>query len=215
LEEAVQAFLGRINEVPLWMVYLFFFASAVLQITFPPYPGDSVLIFGGYLASTWLHGKNVQVLLPYWLGTLLCSLILYELGAWKGEKLLNMKAVSRYFPPSSQQKAKNWVLKYGIAAILLCKFIPGVNSLIIIFSGIFRYKRPFAYTGIGIASLVHNTAFFFIGKVIGDNWENIGKFLHTYNKIVISIVIAAIIIYVGSRVMARLKRKKIADTGED
>lgn len=214
MKEAVQAFLGRINELPLWAVYLFFFASAVLQIIFPPYPGDSILIFGGYLAGTWLHGGNARIFLPYWLGTLICSLALYELGMWKGEKLLSMKIVLRYFPSSSQQKARNWVLKYGIAIILLCKFVPGLNSLIIIFSGIFRYKRLLAYGGITVATVVHNISFFLAGKVVGDNWENIGNFLYGYNKTVISALITVIIIYGGFRAWMYIRRKKLPDAGE-
>jgi membrane protein DedA with SNARE-associated domain len=35
-----------------YLAYIFFFISASLQILFPPYPGDTVLVLEGYLSST-------------------------------------------------------------------------------------------------------------------------------------------------------------------
>lgn len=208
MEVMVQDLLLQINNVSDWIICLFFFLSAVLQITVPPYPGDTLLVFGGYMGSTKVSGGIVPIFISYWLGTLAASIVLYELGKWKGEDILKAKIISRYFGDSKQSKTKKWVLKYGLITFLICKFIPGVNSLMIIFGGIFKYNKIWAYIGIGIASLIHNIIFFLTGRTVGSNWNSIKEFLATYNRVVLVILLAAIIIYTICWCVKRFKIKQ-------
>jgi membrane protein DedA with SNARE-associated domain len=142
------------------------------------------------------------------------SLWLYELGVWKGEVLLHSKFASRYFPYASQEKARKWVLKYGIAAFFLSKFIPGLNSLIIVFGGIFKYDKTWAYIGIGAASTLHNIAFFMAGRFVGGHWEKIGAFLASYNRIVITAALAGLALYFCFWLWKRKRKKAIRDSEE-
>lgn len=207
MESVIQDILYQIDNLSNWIVYLFFFLSAVLQITVPPYPGDTLLVFGGYMGSTQLDLGFMPIFISYWLGTVVTSYVLYELGKWKGEAILRSKFISKYFGKRHQDRAKTWVLKYGLITFFICKFIPGVNSLIIIFGGIFKYNKIWAYIGIGIASLVHNIIFFSTGRTIGSNWDNIKNFLRAYNRtvlIVLGIGLAVYLIYWFTR---RFKKK--------
>lgn len=207
MEAVVQNFLLQINHVSSWIIYLFFFLSAVLQITVPPYPGDTLLVFGGYMGSTQMYGGFIPIFISYWLGTVVTSLVLYELGKWKGEAILKTRFISKYFGKKHQDRAKTWVLKYGLITFFICKFIPGVNSLMIIFGGIFKYNKIWAYIGIGVASLVHNIIFFSTGKTIGSNWDNIKNFLSVYNKTVLIVLSIGLIIYAVCWSMKRFKIK--------
>lgn len=205
----IQLWLDALSQVSPWVICLFFFLSGVLQIILPPYPGDTLLIAGGYLGSVVLSSMNIPILLTFWLGTLASSLALYELGVWKGEAVLGLGLIRRYFPDRLQKKAKAWIIKYGIVTLLFCKFIPGLNSLIIMFGGIFRYSRPMAVAGVTLASLVHNLAFFFVGKAIGNNLENITGFLRIYNR---TAIVMAVICGIG--LLAVYLWKKYKRTGE-
>lgn len=207
MEAVVQDFLLQINHLSNWVIYLFFFLSAVLQITVPPYPGDTLLVFGGYMGSTDMYGGFIPIFISYWLGTVVTSLVLYELGKWKGESILKARFISKFFGKKHQDRAKTWVLKYGLITFFICKFIPGVNSLIIIFGGIFKYNKIWAYIGIGIASLIHNIIFFSTGKTIGSNWDNIGNFLRAYNKTVLIVLLISFIFYAVYWSIRRFKVK--------
>jgi membrane protein DedA with SNARE-associated domain len=207
MEVMVQDFLTNIGGLSHWLIYLFFFLSAVLQITIPPYPGDTILVFGGYMGSTHMFGGIIPIFLSYWLGTVVTSFVLYELGKWKGEEVLKIRLVSRFFNRKSQDKAKYWVLKYGLITFFISKFIPGVNSLIIMFGGVFRYNKLWAYIGIGLASLLHNVVFYTTGKTIGNNWDGIAKFLSMYNKVVIIITAAGLAAYLGYWALRKYRAK--------
>lgn len=207
MDQIVKDFLNHINNFSPWIIYTVFFVSAVLQLTFPPYPGDTVLIAGGYLGSLGIGGGDVPIFLSYWTGTLVSSFILYELGQWKGEDILKNKIVKKYFNNGSQVRAKGWVHRYGIVAFLLCKFIPGLNSLIIFFGGVFRYNKILFYIAVGIASTIHNIAFFMVGRVIGDNYDKIIGFLYLYNKMVLILIGVFAAAYLGYRLIKSRVRK--------
>ncbi len=208
LEQEIQNILNQVIMLPPWMSGVFFFVSAILQLTFPPYPGDTVFAFGGYLSSKGMAGGSMLIFLSYWTGTLLSSYGLFELGYWKGENFLNTRFISRYFPSSKQESARKWVLKYGIIIFFICKFIPGLNSLLIIFGGVFKYQKIWAYTGIGLAALVHNVLFFMAGRAVGKNYHAISQFLASYNKMVITATVLVCILYVFYRFRDSLLKKK-------
>lgn len=207
MEAIVKDFLGQVNHLSPWIVYTTFFISAILQLTFPPYPGDTVLIAGGYLGSMGLSGGEVPIFVSYWLGTLFSSFLLYSIGEWKGEEVLKSKLVRRYFPEKNQEKARKWVFKYGIIAFILCKFIPGLNSLIIVFGGIFKFNRILFYLGAGVASTIHNVAFFTVGRAIGDNYNNTVKFLLDYNRVAFALVGIATILYITYQIFKIQSRR--------
>lgn len=207
MDAMVKDFLGQINHLSPWIVYVTFFMSAILQLTFPPYPGDTILIAGGYLGSIGMSGGEVPIFVSYWFGTLLSSFLLYSIGEWKGEELLKSKLVRRYFPEKNQEKAKKWVFRFGIIAFILCKFIPGLNSLIIVFGGIFKYNKILFYLGVGVASTIHNVAFFTVGRAIGNNYNNIIRFLSIYNKAVFAIVGVGILVYIVYLIL-RMQRRE-------
>ena len=195
IETMIRDFMEQIQLASPWLIYLFLFCSAILQITFPPYPGDTILLFSGYLGTVDIAGGNIPIFLAYWIGTALTSYAIYEMGYFKGEGLLQLKLVKKYFPLASQEKAKKWVLKYGLLVFFISKFIPGLNSLIIVFGGILRYKKLWAYIGVGVTSLVHNIIFFLTGRAIGNNWDAISHFLYLYNRFVFGSIIVIALIY--------------------
>jgi Uncharacterized membrane-associated protein len=207
MEALVEGILGQLTHISPWVIYIYFFISALLQITFPPYPGDTVLIFGGYLGSIGVYGHNILIFASYFVGTAISSCLIYIWGYKKGEALLHIKLISKYFPKPSQVKAEKWLLKYGIYIFLISKFIPGLNSIIILLGGILRYNPTLAMSGICFASLVHNLIFFLVGRSIGFNLGNIKKFLSTYNKIVICFFAVVFIAYISYKLYKKHKCK--------
>lgn len=196
MEALFQGVLFNIGHSSPWIIYIAFFLSAVLQITVPPYPGDTILIFGGYLGSTGIKAGNISILISYLLGTIISSIILYGIGRINGEAVLKLRFISKYFTEDNQGKAKKYLIRYGILIFFVCKFIPGLNSIIIILGGVLRYNPLWAFIGVGCASIIHNIAFFLVGRNIGYNSEGIKHFLNTYNTVVTTSVIIGGILYI-------------------
>lgn len=51
MEDLVLNFISNVIDAYPKVSYFIFFISSFLQVTFPPYPGDMIAIFSGYLIT--------------------------------------------------------------------------------------------------------------------------------------------------------------------
>ena len=203
MDVIIQEAIKELTQVSPWVVYLVLFVSAVLQMIVPPYPGDTILLIGGCLVSLGLEGGNTPIFISYALGTVISSYALFLIAFKNGEAVLNYKFITKYFSKKRQGDVKKLIWKYGIFIFFLCKFIPGLNSITIIFGGIFRYSPMATLIVVGISSVFHNFIFFIIGKSIGYKLDRINAFLSAYNTAAV-ILIACVIV-----VIAAVKLRKL------
>lgn len=183
--------------------YLFFFVSQSLQILFPPYPGDMILVLEGYLSE--ITDLNlILTLINAVVSTSLSSFLLYNIGRKKQERILKSKVINVLFATEKINKLNKLFKKFGAFMIVISKFIPGIFSLTLLAAGIFRVKKEFAYLSIIIISFLHNGALIILGKFVGENWSIMFRKLNIYNRYIIILGVVAIIIYL---IMIQLKRK--------
>ncbi|WP_139902315.1 DedA family protein [Clostridium thermarum] len=209
MNDIIQAALKEITHVSPWVEYFVLLVSGVLQMIFPPYPGDTILVLSGCLLSLGMEGGNAPILASYVIGTIVSSYALYLLGLRNGEAVLNYKLVEKYFHKERQDKVKQLIWKYGIFIFFISKFIPGLNSITIVFGGIFKYSPLATLIVISISSLVHNFIFFLIGKGIGYNLDKIDKFLSTYNTVALVLFLGCIIAFVVYKLKKRHKSQRV------
>ena len=97
---------------------------------FPPIPSEVVLTCAGFL-TTCSELTRFQAILSATLGSLLGAVVLYGLGrALPVEKLSHLG-----FQPEEIEDAERWFCKRGKIAVLLCRCVPMVRSLISIPAG--------------------------------------------------------------------------------
>ncbi len=196
MEGSILSFSEAIAKTNPLLAYGFFFLNSVLQVLFPPYPGDSVVIFQGYLSSKGLLNTPLLIITTN-AGTFFSSVLLYIISNRLGEKVVEGKFVKKYFDTNKIYKLENWFNKYGAIAIVINKFIPGIGSLTLIGAGIFKLKFSPAIISIGAASLLHNMVLFMAGRLTGDNMLIIQQFVREYEKLILSgiLIISAVYIY--------------------
>lgn len=182
-------------------IYLFLFFSSVLETFFPPYPGDTVTLMGGYLASSGVLSLPLAFLFPS-AGSLCGALALYYIGMKKGRKLFQ-KDKGRILNRTQLNRIENWFGKYGGKIILLSRFITGVRSGIAVAAGLGRIE----FWKMGLFSLISILAW--NGIIIGlsvllqQNWQRVYKFLSLYNRFILIIVVIVFVLWI-----IRLWRKK-------
>lgn len=184
-----------------FLTYLFIFISAVLQVIFPPYPGDVVITAAGYLSSlnTILDLKHINLVLIaffVFMGTFISSLMVFYLGYTKGSMVFNSKYILKYFPLHKYDIIKKLVDKYGIFSIIISKFIPGIYTLVVLLIGSFRYNKTKSYIAIILTSIIHNSFLLYLGTKIGNNSRLIKQILFKYYISILLIIISIIIILV-------------------
>lgn len=162
---------------------------------FPPIPSEVVLVFGGFM-TTQAKLSIPLVILFATIGATLGAAALYFLG-----RLLSRERIKKLFSgkfgravhlnPNDVLKAESWFKRYEYKAVLICRCVPIVRSLISIPAGMAKMKPIpfFALTILGTA--VWNTILVFIGAIAGSAWEQSLDYIGWYSSAAIALVLLA------------------------
>ena len=176
-----------------------------LENLFPPIPSELIMPLAGFTVAKG-RMELAPVILAGVIGTILGALPWYYVGKLVGEDNLKQLAdkYGKWISVSSRDidKADNWFDKHGEKAVLLCRLVPGVRTLISLPAGISGMPLvPFLiYSTIGTALWV--SLLTFAGYALGDNYELVDEYLGPVSKIVFVGLVVAFVVWVVN------KRKK-------
>lgn len=177
-----------ISQVDPILAYLILFASAYIENTFPPIPGDTVTVIGAYLITT---GK--LSFLGVWLSTTLGSVLgfftMYLIGSKLGKEFISNKKRAKVFGFERMEKIEIWFAKYGYWVIFANRFLSGTRSVISLFAGIFKLNGLLVLLLASLSALIWNGILMYAGYVLGVNWESITDIISQYNLIVIILTV--------------------------
>ena len=138
-----------------------------------PIPGDLFIA-----ATAALPNSNYFLtVITVTVATLIGSTILFTLSKKFGHKLLLKYGKYIKFTPEKIKKVEKWFEKYGGAAIIIGRLIPGLRTATPFAAGLFQvsYKTFWLYTA--FAAIIWANIYFFAGKFF---YELLSKFLNTF-----------------------------------
>ncbi len=175
-----------------------------IENVFPPIPSEVVLGLAGYTASqgdAWVVGMIIAATI----GSVVGALVLYGLSAAVGPVRLRA-IVIRYgtwigFGETDLDRAEEWFDRRSRSAVLLCRCVPLIRSLISIPAG-FRRMPLVTFTIFTlIGSLVWNTILVTAGYALADQWERILDYTEPFQTLVVALI--------GTLVVALIIRKVV------
>jgi len=179
------------------MGYLGLAFLTFLENVFPPIPSEIILPLGGYLSTQQPEYTFIGVVGAGVVGSLAGALVLYYLGCYFNEPRLK-RWVSKHghwllLDPEDIDEAVDWFERHGRKAVFICRIIPGARSLISIPAGSSGMKmRVFLlYTTLGTA--IWSTALAYAGRLLGQNYSDVGNATQWATYAVIATVIGTII----------------------
>ena len=192
--------------------YFGIFFLIFIENVFPPIPSEAVLLFAGALTLT--TSLNVPgTILVATLGSLAGAVVLYALGRiFQAERLKRLFAgkfgkVTR-LKPEHVEKAERWFLRYEAKAVLICRCIPIVRSIISVPAGFAKMPLPKFLILTALGSAVWNTVLVSVGAALGSAWESAMPYLDKYTYIMIAIMAVLAVAFVIFYIVRRRRRRK-------
>jgi membrane protein DedA with SNARE-associated domain len=163
-----------------------------LENVFPPIPSEVIMPLAGFMAA---EGKEnlLAVIIAGTAGSVLGALPLYYAGYLLGEDRLKAFAdkYGRWLTVSRDdlERAKKWFTQHGALAVLICRLVPGLRSLISIPAGIARMNLAafLCYTTIGAA--LWTAVLTYLGYILGAQFEEVGKYLNPASYVVLGAIL--------------------------
>lgn len=184
-----------------------------LESVFPPIPSEVVLPAAGLAASR--GDANVfGMIAAATVGSVVGAWALYLIAAAIGEARLHALVVlhGRWVgvKPADLERANEWFDRRAGSAVLICRCIPLIRSLVSVPAG-FRRMEPIRFTiYTAVGSLVWNGVLIGAGYKLGENWEQVAEWVGNVQYVVIAGILAAIAWWAWTRILSPTARARRA-----
>jgi membrane protein DedA with SNARE-associated domain len=181
-------------------------ALIALENVFPPLPSELILPLAGFETGRGQFNYFLMVLAAT-VGSVIGAVILYYVAHLVGEQRIRT-LIRRYgkwlqITEKDLDKANNWFDRHGNLAVLVCRCVPLVRSVVSLPAGLRRMPMPQFLLFTAIGSAIWNAALIGAGWALGDNWEVVGKYVGYFQYVVIAVVGAAVIWFLWRRLTNR------------
>jgi membrane protein DedA with SNARE-associated domain len=206
------------TEVVERLGYLGVAMLVAIENVFPPIPSEVVLGLAGYTASrgdAWVVGMIIAATI----GSVVGAWILYGLSAAVGPVRLRA-IVIRYgawvgFGEPDLDRAEAWFDRRSRSAVLVCRCVPLIRSLISIPAGFRRMPLGVFTIFTLIGSLVWNTVLVTAGYLLADQWERVLEFTEPFQTLVVVVIGVLVVALVIRKVILTKRARATAELAHE
>lgn len=184
-------------------------AIMVLENVFPPIPSEVVLPFAGHLSSLGIFNFWL-VVLSGMIGSIGGAEILYAIGFYGNERVIK-RLIRRFgrwalITEDDLEKAERWFKKHGPKAVFMARLVPVVRSLISVPAGIAKMPQGsfLFYTALG--TTLWSFILACLGKILGENWRMISRWVNNYEQVTLVAITFAIIIFIYGKLKRSIQK---------
>ncbi|MCC7053821.1 MAG: DedA family protein [Gemmatimonadaceae bacterium] len=187
----MEALLQWLASLPPLALYLALAVTAAAENVFPPLPADTVVGVGSFLAARG-SGSLVGAAVSIWAGNLLGAVGMYLVGRRYGSGAL----MKRLGGADAEARVAALYARYGIWALFVSRFLPGVRAIVPPFAGALRIPLAQALPVMAVASAIWYGTIAWLGFRFGQNVDQlqalIGRATRTSGLIAVAIVAVAV-----------------------
>lgn len=169
-----------VETSPLWLSLLLLFFAAWIEYIFPPFPGDTLLVAGGFFVA---QGALPLVLtfVVLTLGSVSGCLVGWSLG-------LHGLGLRRLIRAEYLERVQKSYARYGAWLILVNRFVPGLRGAFMITAGLIKMPmRPIVIWGT-VSAILWNSVLIGLGYIFSDSLEKLLSLMQTYSKTVLILI---------------------------
>jgi len=169
-----------------------------------PLPSELIMPFAGYL----VFQGTMKLALVATAGAIGCnvgSLFAYEIGFYGGRRLVEQYGTWILIGHHELDWADRFFARWGYLAVFLGRLLPVIRTFIALPAGIARMPRVrfHIYTFIGSWPWCFGLAW--LGMKLGQNWREIGKYLHKFDALILAAIIIGVVWFVWTHWKNRIR----------
>lgn len=201
----VESIYGWLVTLPPATLYAVLSGAGLVENFFPPFPSDLIVAFGSFLVAQNERGSLALLALYTWLGNVSGAMLMYALGRRFGAERLEQRLAGA--------RARSWDTRihqmfdrYGMPAIFVSRFVPGLRALVPVVAGAARYPVLQTTLMIAIASAIWYGSITYIAYRVGSNLDALNEAVGRYSATA-GIVGAAILVVAAAIWYVRRRRR--------
>ena len=164
--------LDWVSALPEAALYAILFSAGMIENLVPPFPSDVVIAFGGFLLAQGTLGSMLGVFLSVWTGNIGGAMIVYGLGRRFGAERIEKRLGGKHAADRDAWLHKLFD-KYGMMAIFVSRFVPGVRAIVPAFAGALKLPLVWVMIMVSTASAIWYGLITVIAFRVGSDWERL------------------------------------------
>jgi membrane protein DedA with SNARE-associated domain len=177
----LERLLDALASLPLVPTYLLLMVLSGLENVFPPVPADTAVALGAFLARRG-EVSVVPLALLCWLANLATAAGTYSFARSHGAGFFREGWGRKLMPPEVLLALEEAYERWGVAAIFLSRFLPGVRAAVTPFAGVVGLPPAQALVPAALASALWYAFLAFAGYTLAQNWAAVKAVVADTNR---------------------------------
>lgn len=201
----MQALLDWLFTLPAGALYTVLVVTAAIENLIPPFPSDVVVAFGSFVIAQGRKGTMAGVFLATWGGNVLGAMLVYALGRRYGAERLERRLAGKH-AESTDARIRRLFERYGMPAIFVSRFIPGVRAVVPAFAGALRLSVVSTAVMVASASAIWYGLVTMVAFRVGSDWETLKETITRYGRT--AAIIGGALVVVGAVVWLIARKRR-------
>lgn len=169
-------------------------------------PSEIVLAYAGFLVVEGTINFTEAVIFGT-IGGVIAQIFVYWIGRYGGRPVLEKYGKYILIHKKQIDSAEEWFNRYGVGVIFTARFIPVVRHAISVPAGMARMSLGKFTLYTTLAVIPWSILFVWLGKSLGNNWEQIAEISGPYTMPLVWTAIGLTALYLIFKVLTRKKTK--------
>lgn len=172
---------------------------AAAENVFPPIPADVLIAFGAFVAAR-SEASPIPAFLTVLFGNVAGAMAMYAAGRKYGASWTERKFRLKH-KETADERFLNLYARYGLLALAIGRFIPGVRAIVAPFAGALRASAFGTLAAITVASAAWYGLITWLAFRAGSNWEELVRTVGRMGKItaIVAVTLIALIVFAWYR----------------
>jgi membrane protein DedA with SNARE-associated domain len=164
---------------------------AAAENIFPPIPADVLIAFGAFIAAR-SDASPIPAFLVVLGGNVAGAMVMYAVGRRYGASYTEERFHLKH-KETADEALSRWYQRYGLLALAIGRFIPGVRAIVAPFAGALRASVFGTLAAITLASATWYGLVTWAAFRAGSNWEALVETVGRMGKVtaIVALVLAA------------------------
>ena len=190
----LESLLGWLSSLPTAALYSLAGVTAAIENLIPPFPSDVVIAFASFLIAQGANGTKLGVFSAVWIGNVGGAMIVYVMGRKYGAERMEKRLVGKH-AGKRDASFKKLFERYGLPAIFVSRFVPGVRAIVPAIAGALKLKALPVAVMIGAASAIWYGLITIVAFRVGSDWEGLKSMIGEYTTI--AAIVGGVILAAG------------------
>lgn len=205
----VEDLIAWLAGLPPVAVYGVLALMAMVENVFPPFPADTAIALGAFLAHRGVTDAWT-VFLVTWAANVLTAMGMYFLAARHAPALFRSRFARRFLPADGMAFVRREYERFGLVGLFVGRLLPGFRAIVAPFAGLIHLGPIRAGAAMALASALWYGGLVFLANAFGHQFDRILAVITGINRTLGLVALGLLVLLIGW-IGWRVRRQRALD----